>query len=166
MPWCGAFRSMSSYLSSRLEADPGTEIDCHTDVAALHGDSHLEGVTFREARTGKMREIAARTLFIMVGAAPSTDWLLGLAALDEKGFLRTGPTVGAASPFATSRPGIFAAGNIRTRSVKRAASATDEGSVVVSKVSEYLNPKPPVASRKLISTNTVDNSLGDLPGAW
>jgi hypothetical protein len=50
---------MSSYLSSRLEADPGTEIDCHTDVVALHGDSHLEGVTFREARTGKMRETAA-----------------------------------------------------------------------------------------------------------
>ena len=136
---------MSSYLSSRLEADPGTEIDCHTDVVALHGDSHLEGVTFREARTGKMREIAARALFIMVGAAPSTDWLLGLAALDEKGFLRTGPTVGAASPFATSRPGIFAAGDIRTRSVKRGVG---HGRRVVRGLESVGIPEPETASCK------------------
>jgi thioredoxin reductase (NADPH) len=132
--------SMSSYLSSRLEADPAIEIDYGTEVIALHGNDRLEGVTFRDAATGETREIATRALFIMVGAAPNTDWLSGLVALDEKGFVRTGPDVGAASPFATSQPGIFAVGDIRAGSVKRVASAVGEGSVVVSKVWAYLNP--------------------------
>jgi len=132
--------SMSSYLSSRLEADPAIEIDYNTEVVALHGGAQLEGVTFRDAGTGERREIATRALFIMVGAAPNTDWLSGLVALDDKGFVRTGPDVGAASPYATSQPGIFAVGDIRARSVKRVASAVGEGSVVVSKVWEYLNP--------------------------
>ena len=132
--------SMSSYLSSRLEADPAIEIDYNTEVVALHGGNQLEGVTFRDARTGETREIATRALFIMVGAAPNTDWLSGLVALDDKGFVRTGPDIGAASPYATSQPGIFAVGDIRAGSVKRVASAVGEGSVVVSKVWEYLNP--------------------------
>ena len=132
--------SMSSYLSSRLEADPAIEIDYNTEVVALHGGDQLEGVTFRDARTGETREIATRALFIMVGAAPNTDWLSGLVALDDKGFVRTGPDIGAASPYATSQPGIFAVGDIRAGSVKRVASAVGEGSVVVSKVWDYLNP--------------------------
>lgn len=131
--------SMSSYLSSRLEADPAIEIDYGTEVVALHGEGHLEGVTFRDAATGETREIATRALFIMVGAAPNTDWLSGLVTLDSKGFVRTGTDVGATSPFATSQPGIFAVGDIRAGSVKRVASAVGEGSVVVSKVWEYLN---------------------------
>ena len=132
--------SMSSYLSSRLEADPAIEIDYNSEVLALHGGDHLEGVTFRDAKSGETREIATRALFIMVGAAPNTDWLSGLVALDDKGFVRTGPDIGAASPYATSQPGIFAVGDIRAGSVKRVASAVGEGSVVVSKVWEYLNP--------------------------
>jgi thioredoxin reductase (NADPH) len=75
----------------------------------------------------------------MVGAAPNTDWLLGLVDVDAKGFVRTGAEVGAHSPFATSQPGIFAVGDIRAGSVKRVASAVGEGSVVVSKVWEFLN---------------------------
>lgn len=132
--------SMSSYLSSRLEADSAIEIDYGTEVIALHGGDHLEGVTFRDAATGETHEIATRALFIMVGAAPNTDWLSGLVALDDKGFVRTGTDVGATSPFATSQAGIFAVGDIRAGSVKRVASAVGEGSVVVSKVWEYLNP--------------------------
>jgi thioredoxin reductase (NADPH) len=131
--------SMSSYLSSRLEADPGISINYGAEVIALHGGEHLEAVTIREIATGATRDIPTRALFVMVGAAPNTAWLSGLVALDAKGFVKTGSEVGAASPFATSLPGIFAVGDIRAGSVKRVASAVGEGSVVVSKVWEFLN---------------------------
>jgi thioredoxin reductase (NADPH) len=75
----------------------------------------------------------------MVGAAPNTEWLSGLVELDSRGFVRTGAEVGADSPFASSLPGIFAVGDIRSGSIKRVASAVGEGSVVVSKVWEFLN---------------------------
>ena len=131
--------SMSSYLSSRLEADPGIAIEFGAEVIALHGEDHLERVTLRDLTSGATREIETRALFVMVGAAPNTDWLSGLVELDAKGFVRTGAEVGAVSPFATSLPGIFAVGDIRAGSTKRVASAVGEGSVVVSKVWEFLN---------------------------
>lgn len=131
--------SMSSYLSSRLEADPAINIGYGAEVVGLHGDEHLEAVTVRDANTGLTRKIKTRALFIMVGAAPNTDWLSGLVALDGKGFVKTGTEAGAGSPFETSQPGIFAVGDVRQGSVKRVASAVGEGSVVVSKVWEYLN---------------------------
>jgi thioredoxin reductase (NADPH) len=134
--------SMSSYLSSRLEADPAITIAYGAEVIALHGGAqHLEAVTVRDANTGLTCDIDTRALFIMVGAAPNTGWLSGLVELDSKGFVRTGAEVGADSPFATSQPGIFAVGDIRAGSVKRVASAVGEGSVVVSKVWEFLNGK-------------------------
>jgi thioredoxin reductase (NADPH) len=131
--------SMSSYLSSRLEADPAITITYNAEVIALHGGDHLEAVTIRNANTDARADIQTRALFIMVGAAPNTAWLSGLVQLDAKGFVRTGADVGADSPFATSQPGIFAVGDVRAGSVKRVASAVGEGSVVVSKVWEYLN---------------------------
>lgn len=131
--------SMSSYLSSRLEADPNIALAYGSEVVALHGSDHLEGVTIRDLDTGAHRQIETRALFIMVGAAPNTGWLSGLVELDAKGFVRTGAEAGATSPFATSQPGIFAVGDIRAGSVKRVASAVGEGSVVVSKVWDYLN---------------------------
>jgi thioredoxin reductase (NADPH) len=131
--------SMSSYLSSRLDADPAITIDYGAEVVALHGGEHLEGVTIRDAATGETHDIETRAVFIMVGAAPNTAWLSGLVELDAKGFVRTGADVGAVSPFATSRPGIFAVGDIRSGSVKRVASAVGEGSVVVSTVWAFLN---------------------------
>jgi thioredoxin reductase (NADPH) len=135
--------SMSSYLSSRLEADPGIEIEFGADVVALHGGDHLEAVTVRNVRTGSTRDVATRALFIMVGASPKTEWLSDLVALDDKGFVMTGITGAgaAASPFATSRPGIFAVGDVRAGSVKRVASSVGEGSVVISKVWEFVNRK-------------------------
>jgi thioredoxin reductase (NADPH) len=133
--------SMSSYLSSRLEADPAIEIAYGAEVVGLHGDGRLERVTIRDANTGDTRDIETGALFIMVGAAPNTAWLAGLVELDAKGFVRTGAEVGADSPFATSQPGIFAVGDIRAGSVKRVASAVGEGSVVMSKVWEFLNGK-------------------------
>ena len=131
--------SMSSYLSSRLEADPAISIEYGAEVAGLHGDDKLEAVTVRNAQDGAHREVPACALFVMVGAAPNTSWLSGLVDLDEKGFVLTGDAVGGASPYATSRPGIFAVGDVRAGSVKRVASSVGEGSVVISRVWEFLN---------------------------
>jgi thioredoxin reductase (NADPH) len=134
--------SMSSYLSSRLEADAGIEIEFGVEVTALHGGEHLEAVTIRNVKTGETRVVETRALFIMVGASPNTEWLAGLVKLDAKGFVLTGSEAGApASPFSTSRPGIFAVGDVRAGSVKRVASSVGEGSVVISKVWEYVNRK-------------------------
>ncbi|MGB6353451.1 MAG: FAD-dependent oxidoreductase [Steroidobacteraceae bacterium] len=130
--------SMSSYLTSRLEADPAIKIEYNCEVTGLQGDEHLDGIDIRNAVTGQSRKLATRALFIMVGAAPNTEWLSGLVKLDGKGFVITG--VGSpASPFGTSHPGIFAVGDVRAGSVKRVASAVGEGSVVISKVWEHVN---------------------------
>ena len=129
--------SMSSYLTSRLEADPGITIEYNSEVTALEGGEHLESVTIRNAESGQSRKVAARALFIMVGAAPNTEWLSGLVKLDDKGFVVTGLGL-PGSPFATSYPGIFAVGDVRAGSVKRVASAVGEGSVVISKVWEHV----------------------------
>ncbi len=131
--------SMSSYLSRRLEADPAITIEYGAEVTALHGDGHLEGVTIRNRGSGETRDVSSRALFIMVGAAPNTGWLSGLVALDKGGFVLTGAAAGADSPYATSQPGIFAVGDVRAGSVKRVASSVGEGSVVISKVWDYVN---------------------------
>src|ERR1700736_1730572 len=132
--------SMSSYLSSRLDADPGITIEYGAEVSALHGAEHLEGVSIRDVKTGASRVVESRALFVMVGAAPNSEWLSGLVKLDDKGFGITGSGEGpAASPFATSQPGIFAVGDVRAGSVKRVASAVGEGSALISKVWEFVN---------------------------
>jgi thioredoxin reductase (NADPH) len=134
--------SMSNYLSSRLEAHPGIKIEYGAEVTALHGAEHLEAVTIRDVKTGATRVVDTRALFIMVGALPNTEWLSGLVQLDDKGFVITGSGAGApGSPYATSQPGIFAVGDVRAGSVKRCASSVGEGSVVISKVWEYVNSK-------------------------
>jgi thioredoxin reductase (NADPH) len=132
--------SMSSYLSNRLEADPRITIEYGAEVSALQGTDHLEALTIRNVKTGATRSLKTRALFIMVGAAPNTEWLAGLVKLDNKGFVITGSGEGAAiSPFATSLPGVFAVGDVRAGSVKRVASSVGEGSVVISKVWEFVN---------------------------
>jgi thioredoxin reductase (NADPH) len=132
--------SMSSYLSSRLEADPRISIQYGAEVSELRGTEHLESLTIRDVKTGAARGIDTRALFVMVGAAPNTEWLSGMVKLDDKGFVITGfGQEGAASPFATSLPGIFAVGDVRAGSIKRVASSVGEGSVVISKVWEFVN---------------------------
>jgi len=130
--------SMSSYLSSRLEADPRISLEFGAEVTALHGTDHLEAITIRNVASGATRRLDTPALFIMVGAAPNTEWLAGLVKLDDKGFVMTGAG-SAASPFATSQPGVFAVGDVRAGSVKRVASSVGEGSVVISKVWEFVN---------------------------
>ncbi|MEL6830584.1 MAG: FAD-dependent oxidoreductase [Pseudomonadota bacterium] len=129
--------SMSSYLSQRLEADPRVTIHYHTKVTALHGEDWLEEVTF--TTPDAERRIDTRALFIMIGAAPNTNWLGGLVETDDKGFVITGAEAGRESPFETGTDGIFAVGDVRSGSVKRVASAVGEGSVVVSRIWSYLD---------------------------
>lgn len=135
--------SMSSYLSQRLEADPRVTIHYHSEVTALHGETWLEGLTLKTGESE--RRIDTRALFIMIGAAPNTGWLSGLAETDPKGFVLTGAAAGQADDYATTAPGIFAVGDVRAGSVKRVASAVGEGSVVVSRIWQYLEDTRPQA---------------------
>ncbi len=131
--------SMSDYLLSRLERDPAITIHYNTQMTALHGGEQLEGVTIHDRTAAQDWRVPSRAVFVMVGAAPNTGWLSGLVELDDKGFVQTGDAAGAASPYETSHPGIFAVGDVRAGSVKRVASAVGEGSVVISKVWDFVN---------------------------
>lgn len=133
--------SMSSYLSQRLQADPRVTIHYHAQVTALHGETWLEGITLKTGETSQ--RIDSRALFIMIGAAPNTGWLSGMAETDAKGFVLTGAAAGQADDYATTAPGIFAVGDVRAGSVKRVASAVGEGSVVVSRIWQYLEDTRP-----------------------
>ncbi len=126
--------SMSSYLSSRLEAHPRITIHYRTEMTDLHGEDQLDGVTIRDKSAGQDWRLKTGAVFVMVGAAPNTNWLSGHVKLDDKGFVVTGEAAGADSAYSTSHPGIFAVGDVRAGSVKRVASAVGEGSVVISRV--------------------------------
>ena len=128
--------SMSDYLARRLDADPAITVHYNTRVASLDGDEHLEHLTLSTPQ-GDHR-VPARALFVMIGAAPNTDWLGGIAETDERGFVLTGADVGRDHPYESSANGIFAVGDVRAGSVKRVASAVGEGSVVVSRIWDYV----------------------------
>jgi thioredoxin reductase (NADPH) len=136
--------SMSNYLIHRIEAAPD-RITVHpfTEITALQGNRHLEQVTWSTRPSGETETLPVPNVFLMLGAVPNTDWLDGIVTLDAKRFIRTGvPTLPDAStaplPLQTSRPGIFAVGDVRSESIKRVASAVGEGSVVVSSVHRAL----------------------------
>ena len=131
--------SMSDYLLQRLESHPRITIHTRTQVTALHGEDRLDGVTIRDGNAGQDWELPARALFVMVGAAPNTEWLSGLVTLDDNGFVPTGRDAGGRSAYETSCHGIFAVGDVRSGSVKRVASAVGEGSVVMSAVWSHIN---------------------------
>ncbi len=130
--------SMSDYLLSRLEKDPGITIHYRTETTALHGEDALDGITVRDRSAGQDWRLDTRALFVMVGAAPNTGWLGDCLALDPKGFVLTGRAAGTDRDFETSVPGIFAVGDLRAGSVKRVASGVGEGSVVISQVWDFL----------------------------
>ena len=131
--------TMSAYLSSRLEADPKVTIHTYTEIDALHGEETLEAVTLRDNRSDGTRRVDAGGVFVMIGAAPNTDWLDGIVELDDKGFVPTGKSVGGRSNYETSARGVFAVGDVRLGSVKRVASGVGEGSVVISHVWTHVN---------------------------
>jgi thioredoxin reductase (NADPH) len=137
--------TMSRYLISRIEACEQITFQPRTEIEALEGNGHLERVRWREAETDTSATHEIRHLFLMTGASPNTAWLGGCLATDDKQFLRTGTELGAAwtqrrPPYLleTSRPGVFAVGDIRSGSVKRVASAVGEGSMAVQFVHRVL----------------------------
>ncbi|MFI5913354.1 FAD-dependent oxidoreductase [Dactylosporangium sp. NPDC051541] len=136
--------TMSRYLVDRVRATPGIETHTGTEVRELLGGDRLEAVVVEDKDTGRRRELPARALFVCIGAQPCTGWLAGAVATDQDGFILTGPDDGEPGPggrplLQTSRLGVFAAGDVRSGSVKRFTSAAGEGAVAVQLVWEYLH---------------------------
>jgi thioredoxin reductase (NADPH) len=132
--------SMSRYLVDRIERNPGIVVWPSTHVTALTGTNQLEAVLLHREGQPEASELAVTGLFVFIGAKPGTGWLAGQLAEDGHGFLLTGSDIPAArladenlTPLflETSRPGIFAVGDVRSGSVKRVAAAIGEGSVAV-----------------------------------
>jgi len=131
--------TMSQYLISRIERSPHITVYPDSEIVKLEGEAALESVSWINRKTGETIARPIRSVFVMIGAEPNTGWLYGTVKLDNKGFVLTGAPDGfETSPYATSAPGIFAVGDVRSNSVKRVASAVGEGSVVISDVHRYL----------------------------
>src|SRR5882724_2795299 len=134
-------KKMSDYLSRRVQAQPNIEILYRTEIRKMFGDQRLEEVELENTRTGERRTIKTPAVFSMIGARPCTEWLPPEIVRDEKGFIKTGADVAEApawsenkrrpAPLETSLPGIFAAGDVRSGSVKRCAAAVGEGGMAV-----------------------------------
>lgn len=146
----GLAESMSRYLIRRIEESPGITLHTCTEIVALEGDNHLERVQWR-TDGGPVEAKPIRHVFVMTGAKPSTSWLDGCITLDAQGFVKTGPDLSpedlasarwplSRSPhlLETSRPGVFAVGDVRAGNVKRVASAVGEGSIAISFVHSAL----------------------------
>jgi thioredoxin reductase (NADPH) len=142
--------TMSRYLIRRIEENSRIRVHTSTELNALEGDGHLEGVAWMDKVSGMVSTQPIRHVFVMAGASPKTGWLSGCVALDNKGFIVTGRELEAgAAPIPwplrrppymleTSIPGVFAVGDARSGNVKRVASAVGEGSIVVSLVHQAL----------------------------
>ncbi|CAA9340366.1 MAG: Thioredoxin reductase [uncultured Microvirga sp.] len=139
----GLAATMSDYLVQRIEQSPKITLHTHTEISALDGDALLREVTWTNRRSGLVERRAIGNVFVMIGAEPNTEWLGGCLELDPRGFVvtgRDGDGQALASPYATTMPGIFAVGDVRSGSVKRVASGVGEGSVVVAAIHQYLAP--------------------------
>ena len=144
----GLEASMSRYLIDRIAALPNVELHTRTEVVALEGDeiTGLTAAVFRDRATGTTHTCPLRHLFLFIGADPNTGWLDHCVALDKKGFVVTGAnSTGVAGgnqrpvpPFETSRPGVFAIGDVRSGSTKRVAAAVGEGAAVVTQIHDVL----------------------------
>jgi thioredoxin reductase (NADPH) len=140
-------KNMSRYLVRRIEQTANIELVCTTVIRQMVGKGHLTAVEIANNKTGQQRTIETPAVFSFIGATPRTGWLSSDIERDAKGFVRTGTALAqsrswglARPPFLleTSRPGVFAAGDVRSGSVKRVASAVGEGAMAVQFVHEYL----------------------------
>ena len=144
----GLAKSMSSYLARRVETRNNIEILPRTEIRKMIGGKVLEAVELENTQTHERRTVQTPAVFSMIGAKPCTDWLPPEIERDEKGFVKTGHAVAGApawknsgrapGPLETSRPGIFAAGDVRSGSVKRCAAAVGEGGMAVEGVHKVL----------------------------
>ncbi len=144
--------SMSKYLIDQLQATPNIQIEFNSSVVEAHGNNHLEAISVHCTVTNEVNRVPANSLFIMIGAAPNTDWLAKIVERDERGFILSGPLLmrDGKRPkgwtldrdpalLETNVPGIFVVGDVRHGSVKRVASGVGEGSVAISFVHQYLS---------------------------
>jgi thioredoxin reductase (NADPH) len=132
-------RDMSRYLADRVERAPRIRVWRNSEVRELIGDEALEEVLLHDLQSDEEHRVATTALFVMIGAAPHTSWLLGEIPLDAKGFILTGPAADCSDGlFETRRQGVFAVGDVRSGSVKRVASAVGEGAVVIRQVHDFL----------------------------
>jgi thioredoxin reductase (NADPH) len=141
-------KSMSYYLVEQIGEVPNIKVRTCTEVTEVRGDGYLDGLTLRDLNTGEVEEVDAGRLFIFIGAAPLTGWLDGVVSRDKHGFVMAGPDLGTEpdswpldrAPYhlETNVPGVFVAGDVRSESAKRVASAVGEGAMAVMLVHRYL----------------------------
>ncbi len=144
----GLAKSMSSYLARRVETNKNIEVLAHTEIRRLNGEKALEGAELENTITHEWRTVETPAIFSMIGAKPCTDWLPPEIECDEKGFIKTGPAVAnspawkkasrSPRPLETSYPRVFAAGDVRSGSVKRCAAAVGDGGTAVEGVHDVL----------------------------
>jgi thioredoxin reductase (NADPH) len=141
------YKNMSSYLAKRIEQTPNVEVIYNSTIRRMNGNGHLESVDIADSKTGQERTVDTPGVFSFIGAEPRTGWLPPEIERDEKGFVQTGAALAGSrywtsvrQPFLleTSRMGVFAAGDVRSGSVKRVASAVGEGAMAVQFVHEFL----------------------------
>ncbi|OBH08389.1 FAD-dependent oxidoreductase [Mycobacterium sp. E1747] len=139
--------SMSYYLIQQIEARPNITVRTCTEVRRAVGDDHLQRLTLVDNQTGETEDVTCARMFIFIGAAPRTEWLDGVLARDDHGFVLTGPDLRNVCGWTldrpphhleTSVPGVFATGDVRAESAKRVAAAVGEGSMAVMLVHRYL----------------------------
>ncbi len=144
--------SMSQYLINELKETANVQIEFNSSVVEAHGENHLEAISVHCTSTNENNQVPANSLFIMIGAAPNTNWLADVVERDDRGFILSGPALmrDGKRPkgwqvdrdpglLETNIPGIFVVGDVRHGSVKRVASGVGEGSVAISFVHQYLS---------------------------
>jgi len=138
---------MARYLIEQLEAKPNVEVQFRTEVVAAHGTDSLDAIDVRSSDTGATTRLSSGGLFLFIGADAETDWLPPEIALDDHGYVLTGPDLQASADWQlerdpylleTSVPGIFACGDVRSGPVKRVASAVGEGSMAIAFAQRYV----------------------------
>jgi thioredoxin reductase (NADPH) len=143
-------KTMSRYLVDQINRHPRVTVRSCTEIREVRGNGALTAVVTEDKRTGERHSIQTRALFVFIGADPNTTWLAGAIELDDHGFIPTGPaalysdgdgnqgrTQRQPMMLEASRPGVFAAGDVRSGSVKRVASAVGEGSMAIRQIHEY-----------------------------
>ena len=139
--------TMSKYLEQRIKDCDDIELHFNTEITAINGDEQLKEISVINNETKEIKDLQVGAIFSFIGAIPRTDWLPDEIEKDEKNFIITGVNAGKSAKWKekrqpylleTTRPGIFAAGDVRSNSVKRVASAVGEGSMAVQFVHEYL----------------------------